>query len=139
LSNFLAGDNDLGPLLQATRTERMSMLAAGPIPPNAAELLTGDRLQHLIKELRSRFDYVIFDCPPVLGLADSPLIARSTEATLFVLEAGGAGVRGVQTALARVRSSGANIVGVILTKVSGKSSPYGDRYGYGYGYGAQSS
>ena len=54
-------------------------MSAGPIPPNAAELLTGTRLSVLFERLLETYDHVVVDSPPVMGLADAPLIASRVE------------------------------------------------------------
>src|SRR5690606_2615875 len=74
LSNFLAGDDDVTHLTFELEEFGFTAMSAGPIPPNAAELLTGNRLSLLIERLLERFDHVVIDAPPVMGLADAPLI-----------------------------------------------------------------
>ena len=63
-------------------------MASGPLPPNAADLLSGTRIYSLISLGSEVFDLIIFDAPPLLGLADAQLIASAAAATLFVVGAG---------------------------------------------------
>ena len=137
LSNYLAGTDDLKNLVQFPELENFGIMAAGPQPPNAAELLRGDRLEELIAELLQMFDYVVIDSPPVLGLADAPLIASRTEATLFVVEARGVKARIARQALARLQQGRTVLLGTILTKFESKRAHYGYGYDYGYGYGGE--
>ena len=135
LSNYLAGTDDLARLVRPTQYENLSVMTAGPQPPSAAELLSGERLAHLMAELRADFDHVIFDAPPVMGLADAPLIASRAEGTVFVLESHGTKKSMARVAVGRLRAANAQITGAVLTKFDSKRAHYGYGYDYGYGYG----
>jgi capsular exopolysaccharide synthesis family protein len=134
LSHYLAGDNDLEGMMVTLPKYGFSLITAGKVPPNAAELLGSERLDQLIATLLERFDHVLIDSPPLLGLADAPLIARRVEGVLFTIEANSTRVRAIGTALTRLRMAGAKIFGAIVTKVGPKNLAYGYGYGYGYGY-----
>lgn len=69
LSNFLAGEEDVASLTFAMADLGLTAMSAGPIPPNAAELLAGSRLSLLIERLLQEYDHVVIDSPPVMGLA----------------------------------------------------------------------
>ncbi|MEG8052049.1 polysaccharide biosynthesis tyrosine autokinase [Sphingomonas aurantiaca] len=71
-SNYLTGEDDLDNLIVRAANEPMAIMTAGPQPPSAPELLSGDRFRTLIGELVARYDHVVFDIPPVMGLADAP-------------------------------------------------------------------
>jgi polysaccharide biosynthesis transport protein len=135
LSNYLAGDDDWKSMVHTAPNRKFSVMLTGPQPPNAAELLTSNRLRLLMEETGKHFDHIIVDSPPVLGLADAPLIASMVEGVIFVVEANRVKVRGIQSAIARLRSARAQILGIVLTKFDEKMSynDYGYRYGYGYG------
>lgn len=135
LSNYLAGANDLDGLILQSEGNPFAVLPAGPPPPNAAELLHNTRLGALLEELLRRYDHVVVDSPPVLGLADAPSIASATEATIFVHEAKGVKVRIARRAIERLRQSRAHLVGVVLTKFDARRAHFGYGYEYGYGYG----
>ena len=135
LSNFLAGADDIEPLLFRMEPLGFPAMSAGPIPPNAAELLTGDRLPLLIERLLEHFDHVVIDSPPVMGLADAPLIASRVEAVVYAVESHGIRASLVRTALARLQSANAHVVGGVLTKFEARKAHYGYGYEYGYGYG----
>ncbi len=132
LSNFLAGEENLSKLIHQDALYGFDAMAAGPIPPNAAELLSSTRMRELVVKLTETYDTVIIDAPPVLGLADIPLLADSVEGVIYTIEAGGVKLRGIQSAIQRIRSSHAHIFGGIVTKVQAHHAGYG--YGYGYAY-----
>lgn len=137
LSNYLAGADDKKSLIVSTPEVPFDLLPAGPMPPSAGELLSSDRLSRLIAELGETYDNVVIDAPPLLGLADGPLISRSVEGVIMVIEAGGVSVRGLRIALARLTGANANMLGAILTKLDANQAGYGYGYGYGYGSGYQ--
>jgi polysaccharide biosynthesis transport protein len=133
LSNLLAGSDDLEQCIHPTEGEGLFLLPAGKIPPNPAELLAGDRFEQILQRATQMFDHVIIDGPPVLGLADAPLLASYCEGTIMVIEAGKIRRVAALSAVERIRRGGARIMGGVLTKFSATQSGYG--YGYGYGYG----
>ena len=133
LSHYLSGDDDINDMISVLPNYGFSIMTAGKTPPNAAELLGSNRLDTLIETLLKRFDHVLIDSPPLLGLADAPLIARRVEGVLFTIEANSTKTRTIATSLSRLRMSGAKLFGAIVTKVGAKNQAYG--YGYGYGYG----
>lgn len=135
LSHFLSGDENLDTLIADLPKYGFSIITAGQTPPNAAELLGSSRLKLLIETLLQRYDHVIIDSPPLLGLADAPLIARHVEGVLFTIEANSTKNRVIAGALMRLRMSNAKLFGAIVTKIGAKNSVYGYGYGYGYSYG----
>lgn len=136
LSNYLSGTGNVDELIQRPGSEPFAVLTAGPQPPNAAELLRSDRFETLVAELLKRFDHIVIDAPPVMGLADAPILASRVEATVFVLEARGVKGRIAKLALSRLRQGRADLLGAILTKFEAKRAHFGYGYEYGYGYGS---
>ncbi|MBO9518983.1 MAG: polysaccharide biosynthesis tyrosine autokinase [Porphyrobacter sp.] len=135
LSNFLSGIDDLSSLIQTHPSNGLSLISAGPTPPNAAELLTSGRFGQLIDELAEKFDHVIVDAPPVMGLADTPLIASRVEGCIFVIESHKTRATMAQVALSRLHSPSVRMLGGLLTMFDSKRADYGYSYEYGYSYG----
>jgi succinoglycan biosynthesis transport protein ExoP len=79
------------------------------------------------------YDQIIVDAPPLLGLADAPIIATAVDGTMLVIEAGRGRIGAVRGALKRLMAVRARIVGTALVKYDAKAA--GFAYGYGYGYG----
>jgi capsular exopolysaccharide synthesis family protein len=132
LSNILTGAAKLAEVVQDTDDENLFIIPCGPLPPNPAELLASTRLQVFAQTAADEFDMVIFDGPPVMGLADAPMIASVLKGTLLVIEAGRTGRAQARAALRRLAMVNAHLLGVVLTKFDARKSTYG--YGYGYGY-----
>jgi len=137
LSNFLAGEDEIQSLTFDMQDLGFTAMSAGPIPPNAAELLTGNRLTMLVEKLLETFDHIVIDSPPVLGLADAPLIASRVEGVIYAVESQGIRSTQVKTALNRLASVKAHVFGGVLTKFDTRKAHYGYGYDYGYGYGRE--
>lgn len=134
LSNLLAGDDNDAALIRPSEMKGVSVLPAGPNPPSAAELLSTDRLDQLLATLLQRFDHIVIDSPPVLGIADAPLLGRAVEGCVFVIEAEKVAIRTIRSALHRLQIGQNHVYGAVVTKVNYSRHTYGYGYGYGYGY-----
>jgi capsular exopolysaccharide synthesis family protein len=139
LSNYLSGSGNIASLIQRGFPDNMALMTAGPSPPNAAELLTGPLVGQAISELSELFEHVIIDGPPVMGLADTPLIASRVEGVVFVVESHATRASVARVAIGRLRDAQARVLGVLLTKFESKRAHYGYGYEYGYGYGTKPS
>jgi len=137
LSNALAGADDLDPLIQRGPRDGMSVISSGPIPPNPAELLAGPLLSRTVAKLLEKYDHVVIDGPPVMGLADAPLISSYVEATVFVIAAKETRTKAARVSLRRLADVHAHIIGAILTKFDTRQVGYD--YGYTYEYGESDS
>lgn len=135
LMKLLTSEDALLDHTQQSGVENLSLLAAGRGPNNAAELLASSRLQAVIAEARRDFDIVIIDGPPVIGLADAPLLSAASDATVVVVESGGARIGATNETLNRLRASQAPIAGVLLVKFPAKLSDGDYYYYYDYSYG----
>jgi capsular exopolysaccharide synthesis family protein len=138
LTTLLTGGAALKDAVQATNIPNLFVLTAGPPAPNPAELLAGSRLPLLIAEASAHFDKVIFDGPPVMGLADAPILGAAMEGSILVVEAGKTTHKQVKEAQRRMAMAGAHVLGAVLNKAAAgrKGGPgYGADYGYGYYYG----
>jgi capsular exopolysaccharide synthesis family protein len=134
-SNYLTGASLPPEVVQKTDHPNLAFMASGPLPPNAADLLGGNRVYSLISLGSEVFDLIVLDCPPVMGLADAQLLASATAATVFVVSAGMHRKGMIRAALRRLQLSRVGIVGTVLTRFDAKSVGYGYGYGYGHGYG----
>jgi capsular exopolysaccharide synthesis family protein len=136
LSNALTG-MDLQAVLQDADQAGLQVVSSGPLPPNPVELLAGPRLLDLLREAQARFDIVILDGPPIIGLADAPILAARAAATLIVVESAVARRSVVRMAIRRLFQARANILGAVLTKFDAQTAGHGYGYGYGYAYAYQ--
>jgi polysaccharide biosynthesis transport protein len=136
LSKLLTTEDGIDEHVVLTQHPGLWLLPSGPVPPNPADLLSTARIRKVLREATERFDLVVIDGPPTLGLADAPLLSSAATNILFVVESGKTRTRAAIEALNRLEATGAHVLGAILTKAAGAAFGYrGDRYGYGYGYG----
>jgi capsular exopolysaccharide synthesis family protein len=134
LSKLLTNSDPLHMHVLKTHFENLWLLPCGPLPPNPAELLASPRLRLLINEAAGEFDMVIVDGPPVLGLADAPLLGAACRATLLVVESGKTRTRAALEAINRLKAAENHILGAVLTKYRHQSNTYGYNYEpYRYG------
>ncbi len=137
LSKLLVSSDPVTAHVIATNTPGLSLLPSGPVPPNPAELLATIRIHAILEEAARHFEIVVVDAPPVLGLADAPVLGSICEATLMVVESGSVRRAIVLSALARLFGAHARVAGVVMTKYDPKIAGYG--YGYGKPYGSDPS
>ena len=130
LSHLLTNTGSLSEHVLRTDVENLWIMPSGTIPPSPPELIASARFASLIADASATFDVVVIDGPPILGLADSPLLSTIAQATMMVVEAGRTRTRAAVEAQNRLRTAGARMVGAILTRYQAQAA-----YGYGYGYG----
>lgn len=139
ITNYLTGSATMAELVQATDQPNLSFIPCGPLPPNPAELLAGATIRAMISEAEAGFDLLIVDGPPVMGLADAPLLASAVAGTVLVIEAGQTRRGLAKAAIRRLALGNARILGGILSKFNVRSAGYGygygDAYAYTYDYG----
>jgi capsular exopolysaccharide synthesis family protein len=133
LTTLLTNGEPIASSISPTHFENLWLLPAGPVPPNPADLLSTTRFRQVIQEASNQFDLVILDAPPVIGLADAPLIASICKDVLFVIESAKTRTTVARECIGKLLAAGAHIIGVTITKSTEERGRHG--YGYGYGYG----
>jgi succinoglycan biosynthesis transport protein ExoP len=100
------------------------------------DLFSNPKTDAVIKALAERFDYVILDAPPILGVADARILAAKADRVLYLVQWNKTPLRAAQSAVDMLQECGANVAGALLTKVNVKGQAtygYGDSSDY-YGY-----
>jgi capsular exopolysaccharide synthesis family protein len=138
LTDVLIGRVPLTDVVQEWGRGRLSVLPAGTVPPNPSELLGSAAMGRLITELRSKFDVVLFDSPPLLPVTDAAILSRFVGGVILVVAAGRANRHHVGGAVSALENVGSKVSGIVLTMLPTKGpDAYGyGRYGYGYEYGS---
>jgi capsular exopolysaccharide synthesis family protein len=116
----------------------LNAIPCGPIPPNPAEVLSSHMTGELLRRLRSEFEFVLVDSPPILSVADSRILATLTDAAILVTRAHSTSYDVVRRARSLLYGANARILGVALNDVDLRRDGDGymsGNYGYGYGYG----
>ncbi|WP_241249850.1 polysaccharide biosynthesis tyrosine autokinase [Rhodococcus sp. X156] len=130
LTNVLSGTAELDDVLQPTSNLTVELLAAGPHPPNPSELLGSSRLQDLLADLRTRYDYIIFDAPPLLPVTDAAVLTVQADGAILVARHGHTERDKLARATENLRSVDGRVLGTILNMVPVKSNGYDYAYYY---------
>jgi polysaccharide biosynthesis transport protein len=133
LSELLANGITLPEAIRKDSATGVHIITAGAIPPNPSELFETESMTNLVGRCQD-YDCVILDCPPVLGLADAIVAASAVEGVIYIAESGRNHTRGAITSVQRLKGSGAQIVGAIMTRFVPDSTGYGNAYAYAYSY-----
>lgn len=110
------------------------VLPVGTIPPNPTELLAEPRLAELMEKMRSRFDYILIDCPPVDIVADTQIIEKLADRTVFIVRAGLLERDMLSQLQSDYDGKRFKNMALVLNGTIGGGNRYGYRYGYKYGY-----
>lgn len=116
--------------IQHTHIRGVDLLTTGVLPPAPIELLSSANNKKTIEALEEKYDYVIFDCPPVLGLNDSIVMSKLMDANIIVVSKKKTKIEDLAEVKRIYEKANSKITGVVLNKVEQKTSSY---YGY-YGY-----
>lgn len=129
ISTVLSGEVSLDDALQSTEFSNLEILPSGQIPPNPSEMVGSEAFTDILEQLRKRFDYVVVDTAPVGTLTDGAIIAAKSDASLLVVKIKQPTEDQVGTAIERLRSVNATLIGVISNgeKIS-KKNYYEDSY-----------
>ena len=147
LTNFMAsGMEDYSTFIQHVEQENLDIIVSGPIAPNPSEMLMSNKMQDLLDVVRTEYDYILIDTPPIMPVTDAAVLGAKVDGVMIVIASGADKPELVQAAKTRLQQGGANILGCILNKVQVGGGRYGygkygnhkygyGGYGYGYGYG----
>lgn len=115
LTNVLAGQLDVGQVLQPWGPDNLTILPAGPLPPNPSEMLGSANMVALLAELRSRFDTIIIDAPPVVPVTDAAVVAAMADGVVLVVRYGKTTKSQAAATLRDLRAVDAHLFGTVFT------------------------
>jgi capsular exopolysaccharide synthesis family protein len=141
LSDLVVGRAKLADVVHATSVPGLSVLPCGYIPPNPAELLGSDALRDVLQALRKKYDWVLVDAPPILAMADTPVLCPFVDGLVLVIWSESSSRPALRRALDQIERVGGKLTGVVLNKVDLQRNAYyyGQHYGEYYRkyYGGQ--
>jgi capsular exopolysaccharide synthesis family protein len=132
LSSYLSGRAELDSLIQKHAIPNLSVITAGPVPPNPAELLSSNRLRTLIEELSARFDHVIIDSPPVINVSDALIVSPVVDGVVIVVKSGQTPREAVLRTKQALVDVNARVFGVVLNSIDLDADRYYYKYKYSY-------
>lgn len=136
--NYLIGESSLEDIKVSTHIENLDLITSGPIPPNPSELLMSDELKGLISQLKSEYDIIILDTPPLGLVSDSLELVQYADVTVFMIRLDYTKKGMLQMVNSKHKNGELKNVHFVLNFYRHKNNHnyrYGYNYGYGYGYG----
>lgn len=125
--DLLLGSHQLAEVIQKDKRTKIDVIATGRSVPNPADLLASDNMRKLIAYLKSQYDLVVIDSPPALAVADARVLSQLADKTIFLTRWAETPRDVVSMAIKQLANSGANLAGILLTRVNLKKNA---RYGY---------
>ncbi|MBI4659614.1 MAG: polysaccharide biosynthesis tyrosine autokinase [Verrucomicrobia bacterium] len=133
LSSFLMDElNEIAPVVHKTEVPNLEVICCGSVPSNPSELIGSKRMAEFLELVRSRYDRILLDCPPISAVSDPLIIAAMSDGVLFVTKFNKIRREHARKSIQRVQNAGINIVGVVLNDIDfeGKDSYYYSYYYY---------
>lgn len=128
LSEVISTDLSLNEVIQRSPSEEnLFVLTAGQIPPDPIKFLSSKKMQYLMEQFQAFFDLVIYDSPPLVGLADAHLIAAHTDGTVLVVKIAKTDRAQVTKVLEELKISGASILGMVANGLKSSGQNYRQR------------
>jgi capsular exopolysaccharide synthesis family protein len=137
LTQMLIGAPGAAEAARATEVEGLTVVPAGTLPPNPAELLGGKAMRELVERLKQRFDLIILDTPPLLAAADAAVLGELADGTVLVVRAGATDRAAAQQAVQQLRLVGARVLGAVINDPDEKVASFGGGYYYYDYYGVE--
>ena len=139
ISNVLCGFTELKNAIKVGVKENLDVLTSGEVPPNPAELLQTKTFEDLLEELKTMYDYIIIDTPPMNIVTDAIFPIRHSTGTILLIRKDFTTYDMIEHALESIRRVDANIIGTIMIDNKendniGVYKKYRYKYGYKYRY-----
>ncbi|NLJ18986.1 MAG: CpsD/CapB family tyrosine-protein kinase [Globicatella sulfidifaciens] len=131
LTNLLTSNKDTMTFIQHDVVKNLDVLTSGRIPPNPSELLSSNAMKNFIENVKTKYDIVLMDSPPVGSVTDATIISTYADGTILVVKSGRTEVDEVKRAQEILKNVNANIIGVVLNHLDKKAA--GNNY-YPYYY-----
>lgn len=109
--------------------KNLSIITAGKVPPNPAEMLGSKAMSAFLEEMKEHFDYIILDTPPVQAVADAQILSTKVDGTIIVVRAGVTKKDDVYDTVNTLKKVNANIIGTVLHAVDNSKNKYYYYYG----------
>lgn len=132
LSNFLTSEIEFDSVVRQTFVENLSIIVAGPVSPNPAEILGSSRMKLLLEKAREKFDRIIIDTTPVTGIGDPLVLGSLTNHVVFVIHAAKTPSDVILKSKEILEKSGVRIIGCVLNSVDLEKERYGGYYKFYY-------
>jgi polysaccharide biosynthesis transport protein len=136
--NYLINQKTADEIINHTHIPYLDVIVSGPIPPNPSEILMNERMKELIEELKTKYDYIILDTPPVGLVSDAIELAQYCDITLYIVRQNFTKKEMITLLNNRIKRGELKNASIILNGFENKAK-YGTSYGYGLGYGYENT
>ncbi len=130
LANVLTGSVDVKKAIQETAINDFYLLPRGALPPNPADLLMSQTMRDILNELRSSFDFIVVDSPPIIAVSDAAVLSAICDGVVLVFNGERTTTQSARRAMERLDKIGARILGVILNGIDIRDPEYMDYRSY---------
>lgn len=127
--DYAAGTIEKDALIKKT-TYGIDVMFTGKKSPYPIKILESELVKELIEDMRSKYDYIILDSPPVSPVVDPIIISRLSDTVVFVVQANRTKKNEIKESIKQLENANANIAGIVLTNVKSKYSKYSYKYKY---------
>jgi exopolysaccharide transport family protein len=124
LTDLIVGKAPASQAIHSTKIEGLQLLPCGYLPPNPAELLGSPMMKQILEALRAHYEWVLIDAPPLLAMADAPVLCPLVDGVVMVIAAESATKPAVIRAIDQVTSVGGKVAGLVLNKVNLERNSY---------------
>jgi capsular exopolysaccharide synthesis family protein len=128
-TTVLTKQRSLESVVRETEIQDLYVLTSGPIPPNPAELLISKSMEQFIEEAKEQFDYVLFDTPPLLAVADPQILANQCDGSILVVFSERTEIEQAKKAKELLENAHSKLLGVVLNHKEAQKNDYYYYYG----------
>ena len=135
LTDFLLGQKSVEEVIQTTKLDNLHFLPSGKLPSSSMGILNSQQMKDFIQDVKTRYDYVFFDSPPIMGVSDASILASEVDMAILVIQYRKYPQAMTIRAKQMVEKVGGNLLGVVLNNINISQDSYYYYYsGYYYDY-----
>lgn len=134
LTNYLGGFASIDSIIRRFEEYNFDFVTAGDIPPNPAEILSSKKFKQFVEEVKKRYDYIIFDTPPVNAVTDALSVVKEVKNVVFVCRLGVSVSTEIKKAISSLEFTQAKILGIITISSKDRRHEYFSAYSEYYYY-----
>ncbi|VAX26426.1 Tyrosine-protein kinase [hydrothermal vent metagenome] len=132
-TDYFLGHTDLESVIHKSKLPNLDFITCGTIPPNPSEILGSQQMVDLLARLKTKYDLIVLDSPPIIAVTDSEILSRIADTTILVAASGETEIELLKKSAELLQHDSDSFIGVVLNKFTFKSG-YGSYYKYYYYY-----
>ncbi len=139
VSTWLTGRDTIDEVIKATTYENLSIIPAGPVPPNPSELISSSKTDELINLLKKRYEYIIIDTPPIGSVSDTFYLASLADTCLIIVRMNKTLKSLIERTINELKFRGIKNSCIVINDIGSEINGYGYNGKYGYGNGSETN